>query len=148
MGVNPERIVFKKKIPIDQHLKRLQEADLALDTMAVNGAATTSDALWAGLPVLTSKGSHFASRMSESLLGSVGLSEMVADNLVQYEKMAVVLATTPVKLKRVRQKLQKHRIDAPLFNTCAFVTNIEKAFDLMWERFVRNEEPSSMVVGS
>ena len=116
--------------------------------MAVNGAATTSDALWAGLPVLTLKGSHFASRMSESLLRSVGLSEMVADNLEHYEKIAVVLANTPAKLKSIKQKLRRHRVDSPLFNTCTFVKNIEKAFELMWERFVNKEEPSPMVVGS
>jgi len=148
MGVNPERIVFKEKLPIDQHLNRLQEADIALDTIAVNGAATTSDALWAGLPVLTLKGSHFASRMSESLLCSVGLSEMVADNMEHYEKKAVFLAKTPAKLKSIRQKLQRYRFGSPLFNTGGFVKNLERAFELMWERFMNDEEPSPMVMAN
>lgn len=146
MGVNPERIIFKEKLPIDQHLNRLQEADIALDTMTVNGAATTSDALWAGLPVLTLKGSHFASRMSESLLCAVGLSEMVAGDLEHYEKTAVLLANTPAKLHQIRQKLQKHRTDSPLFDTGTFVKSLEKAFELMWERFVNNKKPAPIVV--
>ena len=146
LGVNPERIVFKEKLPIDQHLKRLQKADLALDTITVNGAATTSDALWAGLPVLTLKGRHFASRMSESLLRAAGLPEMVAVDLKHYEKTAVSLANTSLKLKSVRQKLRSHRINSPLFNTGGFVKNLETAFELMWERFVNDEKPSPMVM--
>lgn len=138
MGVEPERIVFKEKLPMDQHLKRLEKADMALDTLSVNGAATTSDALWAGVPVLTMKGRHFASRMSESLLRSIDLPEMVATDLVQYEKRAVHLASAPAELKQIRKKLIARRTDSPLFDTDVFVKNIEIAFEMMWKRFVND----------
>jgi predicted O-linked N-acetylglucosamine transferase (SPINDLY family) len=147
MGVDPKRIIVKKKLPLDQHLKRLQQADMALDTLAVNGAATTSDALWAGVPVLTMTGRHFASRMSESLLRSVDLPEMIAADLEQYEMTAVQLAKSPADMKRIRKKLLDRRMKTPLFNTEIFVKNIEIAFELMWKRFVNDEKPAAIEVG-
>jgi len=144
MGVDPDRIVFKKKLPLDQHLERLKKAHLALDTLKVNGAATTSDALWAGLPVLTAEGSHFASRMTESLLRTVGLPEMVASDLQKYEKEAVELANSPVALTSIRKKLITLRAESPLFDTEKCIRSIEAGFEVMWKRFQYNEKPSSI----
>jgi protein O-GlcNAc transferase len=147
MGVDPRRLVFKDKVPIRHHLNRLRYADLALDTIAVNGAATTSDALWAGVPVLTVKGCHFASRMSQSLLTAIGLPEMVVEDVKQYEQTAVSLANKPAELADIRKKLHANRMNSPLFDTGAFVKNLETAFESMWHRFINNEEPAPITLG-
>lgn len=143
-GVDPKRIEFKEKIDHDQHLLRLGEADIALDTVAVNGAATTSDALWAGLPVLTVRGNHFASRMSASLLHAIGLPDLVFDSLREYERYAVELSKNMCKLKKIRQRLANNIDKKPLFVTQLVVKQIETAYRLMWEKFLNGEKPSSM----
>ena len=142
LGVDHRRLVFLEKLEKNEHLKRLLKVDLAFDTRTVNGAATTSDALWAGCPVLTLEGSHFASRMSASLLSAVGMSELVVRDLRQYEDTAVALAQTPAKLKRIRQKLNKNLLDAPLFNTGGFVKLLEDAFVVMWGRHREDRKPA------
>ena len=114
------------------HLARLRMADLALDTRIVNGAATTSDALWAGVPVLTLQGGHFASRMSSSILTALGLAGLITQNLAQYEATAVQLAQHPARLKDLRQKLAANLLTHPLFDTTRFTRNLERAFKKMW----------------
>jgi protein O-GlcNAc transferase len=140
-GVDPGRLHFADKKPKDCHLARLQDADLALDTQVVNGAATTSDALWAGVPVVTVKGSHFASRMSASILAAVGLSELITDDLKQYEDLAVALAIHPEKLNSAREKLEMNKCSEPLFDTRRFVRNLENAFEQMWEIYLAGDKP-------
>jgi protein O-GlcNAc transferase len=134
-GVEPDRLVFAQKIEKTEHLSRLKWADLALDTRIVNGHTTTSDSLWAGVPVITLQGSHFASRVSSSLLHAVGLSELVTYRLEEYEKLAVQLASRPSELKAVRHKLNINRLNKPLFDTARFVRNLEQAYSEMWRIF-------------
>ncbi|MBT8366732.1 MAG: tetratricopeptide repeat protein [Deltaproteobacteria bacterium] len=134
-GVAPDRLVFAQKIEKAQHLSRLKWADLALDTRIVNGHTTTSDSLWAGVPVITLQGSHFASRVSSSLLHAVGLSELVTHRLEGYEKLAVQLASCSSDLKAVRHKLSINRLKMPLFDTASFVRNLEYAYGEMWRIF-------------
>ena len=142
LGVDYRRLVFLEKLEKNEHLNRLLMVDLALDTPTVNGAATTSDALWAGCPVLTLEGCHFASRMSASLLSAVGMSELVVRDLGQYEDTAVALAQTPAKLKRIRNKLNKNLLAAPLFNTGGYVKLLEDAFVVMWGRYREDRKPA------
>jgi protein O-GlcNAc transferase len=131
-GVGPDRLVFAQKMEKAEHLSRLKWADLALDTRVVNGHTTTSDSLWAGVPVITLQGSHFASRVSSSLLKAVGLSELVTYRLEEYENLALQLASRPSELKAVRRKLNINRLKNPLFDTARFVRNIENAYRKMW----------------
>jgi protein O-GlcNAc transferase len=140
-GVDPDRLHFADKMSKPEHLERLQMADIALDTRVVNGAATTSDALWAGVPVVTVKGSHFASRMSASILTAVGLPELITDDLKQYEDLAVALATQPEKLNAIREKLEKNKLSEPLFDTRRFVRNLENAFEQMWAIYMAGDKP-------
>jgi protein O-GlcNAc transferase len=144
--LDPKRIVFAKELPKPEHLARLSLADLCLDTRAVNGAATTSDALWAGVPVVTVKGRHFASRMSASILTAVGLEEMIADDLQQYEKLAVALATDGNRLKAMREKLERNKRTYPLFDTRRFVRNLENAYEQMWGIYKSGESPRHIKV--
>jgi protein O-GlcNAc transferase len=145
-GVAPDRLVFARKIEKARHLARLKWADLALDTRIVNGHTTTSDALWAGVPVITLQGSHFASRVSSSLLHAVGLPELVTDSPAEYERLAVQLASHSSGLNDVRQKLKINRLKKPLFDTARFVANLELAYREMWRVFSEGRAPTQIDV--
>ena len=134
-GVNPDRLVFVERRPKSDHLLRLKKVDLALDTRLVNGAATTSDALWTGVPVITLKGTHFASRMSASILTAVGMPELIANSIEEFKRIAVQTALDPGRLARLRKKLAQNRLTDPLFDTPRFTSNLEQAFSRMWQIF-------------
>jgi protein O-GlcNAc transferase len=145
-GINPDQLVFAEKLPKAEHLSRLVHAQLALDTRIVNGHTTTSDALWAGVPVIALQGSHFASRVSSSLLNSIGLSELITHHLEEYEKLAIRLAGTPLELKAIRNKLFQNRFTDPLFDTPRFTKNLEKAYKKMWNIFLEERKPEQIAV--
>ena len=146
-GVNPDRLIFQEKLPIERHLQRLKGAHLALDTLTVSGAATTSDALWAGVPVITQRGRHFASKMSESIIRAAGLSELVARDREQYEKLAIHLASAPAERRRIRNKLVRQRNVSPLFHTAAFISAFESGMEMIWERFAAGRPPVAIEIG-
>ncbi|MCD2173010.1 O-linked N-acetylglucosamine transferase, SPINDLY family protein [Rhizobium sp. C4] len=127
-GIAPERLVFADLAPMADHLRRLPQADLALDTGPCNGHTTTSDALWAGVPVLSFKGSSFAGRVSESLLNAVGLRDLVAEDLAGFETMALELARDPARLKHLREHLVAARDNAPLFDTDELTRQVEALY--------------------
>lgn len=134
-GVNSRRLIFSAKAPKYEHLARLSLADLALDTSRVNGAASTSDALWAGVPVLTLQGKHFASRMTSSILKTVGLHRMTTYTFTEYEKRAVKLAKETDELRQIKSKLMKTAGKSHLFNTEKFVSDLETKYDTIWDQF-------------
>jgi predicted O-linked N-acetylglucosamine transferase (SPINDLY family) len=140
-GIAEERIVFAPKMDKADHLARLKLADLALDTRIVSGAATTSDALWAGIPVITLKGNHFSSRMSASILKAIGLCELVTASLDAYKELAVHLAKNPIEIESFRRRLYKHIKKKNLFNTTHFTTNLEKAYKKIWWLFLNDQTP-------
>lgn len=127
-GIAPERLIFAGLAPMADHMRRLPQADLALDTGPCNGHTTTSDALWAGVPVLSFKGTSFAGRVSESLLNAVGLRELVADDLEGFEAMAIGLARDPARLAELRDRLIAARDDAPLFDTEELTRQVEALY--------------------
>jgi len=139
-GIDSERIFFADKIDKVDHLERLKLADIALDTIAVNGAATTSDALWAGIPVITMKGTHFASRMSASILNAVGLNDLILKDEDAYLKVAVELGNSPKLVGDIKERLRTNRLEKPLFDTQGFVKNLEKAYEEMWKRHVSGKK--------
>jgi protein O-GlcNAc transferase len=132
-GVAPERIIFAPLIPTRDHLARLGLADLFLDTMPYNAHTTASDALWAGLPLITVVGTTFPGRVAASLLAAIGLNELVTEDMPAYERLAVKLATDPGLLQFVRKKLQSNRSTMPLFDTGLFCASLEAAYTKMWE---------------
>lgn len=138
--INPERLVFSHRLSKEHHLARLGLADLALDTRLVGGAATTSDALWAGIPVVSMQGSHFASRMSASLLNAIGLEELIVSNLDEYEELAVQLRCDGQLMESFKRKVTMQKVGGHLFNTVAIVDHLEKAFKTMWETFEKGEK--------
>jgi protein O-GlcNAc transferase len=145
-GVAPDRLVFAPTLSKPEHLARLRLADLFLDTHLVNAHTTASDALWAGVPLLTCPGGKFAARVAASLLTAVGLPELIAPDLPAYERLAVRLARQPEELRRLRDKLAAQRTTWPLFDTPRFVRNLERAFREMWDVWAAGEAPRSIEV--
>ncbi len=145
-GVNTDRLVFAKPMPPPEHLARHRLADLFLDTLPYNAHTTASDALWAGLPVLTCLGETFAGRVAASLLNAVRLPELITTTLEAYEKMAIDLATHPEKMAAIKRKLTENRLTTPLFDTELFTTHIEAAYTMMYERYQADLLPNHFVV--
>jgi predicted O-linked N-acetylglucosamine transferase (SPINDLY family) len=119
----------------DLHLARQRLADLFLDTLPYNAHTTASDALWVGLPVLTRAGETFASRVAASLLRAVGLPELIAATVSEYEELAVELARDPQRLQAFRQRLHQNHTTVPLFDCQAFSRHLEAAYIAIYQRY-------------
>ena len=145
-GVDPSRLVFATKLPLDEHLARHRHADLFLDTFYYNAHTTASDALWTELPVLTKIGQTFASRAASSLLNAIGLPELITETDDKYECLAVELATNPAKLNQIKQKLSANRLSQPLFDTPRYVKHLESAYEEMFLRQHQGLHPEHIEV--
>ena len=145
-GVEPERLIFAPRMSLADHLARHRLADLFLDTLPYNSHTTASDALWAGLPVLSCAGQGFAARVAGSLLSAIGLPELVVESLDEYEDMALSLATQPGRLQALRKKLMQNRLRTPLFDTDRFRRHIEAAYLRMWHIWQQGERPATFAV--
>jgi predicted O-linked N-acetylglucosamine transferase (SPINDLY family) len=143
-GVDASRLALAPLASYPEHLARHRHADLFLDTVPYNAGATASDALWMGVPLLTCPGRSFASRMSGSLLTALGLRQLIASDLGDYERRALHLAGEPDALAAVREKLEANR--ARLFDTSRFRRHIEAAYLRMWESRQRGERPRGFAV--
>jgi predicted O-linked N-acetylglucosamine transferase (SPINDLY family) len=130
-GVDPARLVFARRLPHAGHLARHRLADLFLDTLPCNAHTGASDALWAGLPLVTCAGSTFAGRVAGSLLHAVGLPELATRSLAEYEALALQLASDRGRLRQLRERLAANRDAAPLFDTERFRQNLESAYRAM-----------------
>jgi predicted O-linked N-acetylglucosamine transferase (SPINDLY family) len=148
-GINPDRIVFAPHLPrAEDHLARLKLADLFLDTFPYNAHTTASDALWAGVPLLTRQGKSFASRVAASLLLAVGLPDLITHDAEAYERKALELARDPAALGALRATLAANRDSCALFDTARFTRNLEAAYLQMWERAQTGVPPASFAVRS
>ena len=140
-GVDPSRIVFAPFAMPHEHIERLRHADVVLDTLICNGHTTTADALWAGVPVVTKKGSHFASRVSESLLRAIEMPELVGLDTAHMIGIAKELGTQANHRFAIREKLQRNKRTSPLFDTEKFTLHFEQAIEKMVMRH-RNGLPT------
>lgn len=145
-GVDPARLVFAQRTSKPEHLARHRVADLFLDTHTVNAHTTASDALWAGLPLLTWPGESFASRVAASLLEAVGLPELVVSSLADYEGTAIALGRDGERLGRLRARLANNRLKTPLFRTADYARGLERAIETMQARQLRGERPEAFAV--
>jgi protein O-GlcNAc transferase len=134
-NVDPQRLVFAKPIPPADHLARQAHADLFLDTLPCNAHTTASDALWAGLPLLTCVGGAFSGKVAASLLNAIRLPELITMTLEDYERLAIELALQPEKLSAVKDKLARNRLTTSLFDTVLFTRHLEMAYSAMYERY-------------
>jgi predicted O-linked N-acetylglucosamine transferase (SPINDLY family) len=147
-GVDAGRLVFGKRLPLTEHLARHRTADLFLDTFPYNAHSTASDSLWAGLPVLTRVGEAFASRVAASLLNAMHLPELVTTTQLEYEALAVELATNPQRLQNLKERLEMNRGSTPLFDTEQLTRDIEDACTQMYDRAQAGLLPEDIYVGA
>jgi predicted O-linked N-acetylglucosamine transferase (SPINDLY family) len=145
-GIDPNRLVFAKRMKLPEHLARHRVADLFLDTLPYNAHTTASDALWAGLPVLTCMGESFASRVAASLLNAIELPELITTTQAEYEAKAIELGNNPAKLKAIKDKLERNRLTTALFDTPRFTKHIEAAFTQMYERYQADLPPDHIYI--
>jgi predicted O-linked N-acetylglucosamine transferase (SPINDLY family) len=127
-GIDPDRVIFAGRTTPELHLARQKLADLFLDTLPYNAHTTASDALWAGLPVVTTPGQSFPARVAASILQAAGVPELIADDLAAYEALALKLAMDTRALSDIKQKLALHRDTCALFDTARFTRNLEAAY--------------------
>ena len=139
-GIDSSQLIMAPLMHRDEHLARLQCADLFLDTLPFNAGTTCSDALWMGLPVITCAGDAFASRMAGSLLTSIGTPELITYTLDDYYELALKLATSTELLAGLRQKISANRDTAPLFDSPRFTRNLEEAYRQMVRARARGED--------
>ncbi len=145
-GVDPSRLVFAEHAPQQRHLARLRLADVFLDTLPVNAHTTASDALWAGIPVVTLPGETFVSRVAGSILTAAGLSDLIASDAEDYVHIARRLATDHDYLTTTKQRVDGARTDSPLFNSETYTRHIEGLYRQMWYLHVRGERPRHLTI--
>ncbi len=143
-GVDLKRLIFADQLPLDEHLKRLQLADLVLDTFPYNAHTTCSDALRVNLPILTLKGEGFASRVAASLLNSINLNELVTENENDYEKLAIKISENKDYLDDIKLKIKENKLTSNLFKSKVFTKNIEKGYSIAYQNFVNGKLPENI----
>jgi protein O-GlcNAc transferase len=147
-GIDPDRIVFAPRVPYAEHLARLKLADLFLDTLPFNAGATASDALWAGLPLLTCAGEAFAARMAGSLLCALRLPELVTSSAAEYEERAIELVCDPSRLAELKSRLAANLRSQALFDSARYCRHLEAAYEQMRARLTRGEPATSFSIAA
>ena len=145
-GIDPNRLIFATRLPYEEHLGRYEFANLVLDTFPFNGGTTSSDALWGGAPVITVAGMAYSSRMTASLLHSVGLDELITKSPDAYEALAIELANNPIRLTELRKRLHTNLHLAPVFDTQRFVGHFETGLQMAAERARNGLKPDHLFV--
>jgi predicted O-linked N-acetylglucosamine transferase (SPINDLY family) len=138
--------VFAGRAPYKEHLTRLAQADLFLDSLPFAAGTTASDALWAGALLLTCAGETFAARMAGSLLTAIGLPELVTHDGAGYEALAIDLAHDKGRHRELRARLIHNRDTSAVFDTARFCSHLESAYGFMWKRYRRGEPPATFKV--
>lgn len=145
-GVDPDRLIFSDTIAHPRHLARLPLADLALDNLHHGGGVTTTDSLWAGVPVLTLYGDTPPARNGATLVSAIGAPELIAASLDDYEKKATMYARQPERLAELRAKLRANRDTEPLFDIDRLTRHFESACEMMWQNYLEGNAPHALEV--
>lgn len=145
-GLSPDRIIFSNVAGKSEHVRRGCLADMCLDTMICNGHTTGMDILWSGTPMLTMPGETLASRVAASQLAALGCPELIAKSYQEYEDLAVLFATDIARLRTVQAKVRMQRSTAPLFNTRLLVSNLERAYKVMYNHFLSGKGKAHLYV--
>jgi predicted O-linked N-acetylglucosamine transferase (SPINDLY family) len=143
-GIGGQRLVFAPHMNQVSHMERLQLADLVLDTSPYGAHTTASDALWAGVPLVTHSGDTFASRVAGSLLRAVGLEELIAPDFDTYFDLAYELATCPDRLSTIKEALKANQQSAALFDVETYTRDIEVLYQAMWKQHQDGRAPSAI----
>jgi predicted O-linked N-acetylglucosamine transferase (SPINDLY family) len=147
-GIEPARLVFAERIAAEDHLARHRAADLFLDTLPYNAHTTASDALWAGLPVLTQLGTTFPGRVAASLLDAVGLPELITTTAEEYASLAIELAADRPRLASIKARLERNRLTTPLFDIQAYARHLESAYEEMQRRHSAGLAPDHIEIAT
>ena len=145
-GIEPSRIIFAKKMSMEEHLASYKMADLFVDTFAFNAHTTATEALWAGLPVVTLPGKGFASRVCASILTAIDLPELISNSKNHYKEIIIKLANNPNDLIKLKNKLENNRSQKPLFNSKLYTKNLERAFHLAYGRYFEGKKLNNITV--
>ena len=145
-GIAPDRLVFAGYMDLPEHLSRHRAADLFLDTFPYGAHTTASDALWAGLPVLTRNGASFASRVASSLLKAVHMPELMVSSQSEYERLAIELAASSSRIAHLKQRLAAQLPKVPLFDTVRYTSKLEAAYQAMYQRYQADLSPEAIVI--
>jgi len=145
-GISNNRLIFANQISHSDHIARLRLADLFLDTFNINAHTTTTDALWAGIPVITKIGNSFASRVAASLLKAVGLPELVVQNEIEYENLILEIASSPRKLLKIKEILTSNKLSKPLFNFEMYISHLEDAYKQVFENYLKGNKVKTIYV--
>tara|TARA_B100000768_G_scaffold56888_1_gene55302 strand:+ start:682 stop:2736 length:2055 start_codon:yes stop_codon:yes gene_type:complete len=145
-GVDPLRIIFAEKFSMEKHLASYTLADIFIDTFSYNAHTTASEALWAGLPVITKVGKGFASRVAASLLNAVGLQELITSSEAQYENLILNLTKNPDNLTQIKQKLKQNLLSQPLFDTEKYTSHLEEAYKKVYENSLNSKNKKDIIV--
>lgn len=145
-GVEASRLVFAPRTALEQHLARQRCADLFLDTLPCSAHTTASDALWAGLPLLTCLGATFTGRVAASVLSAAGVAELITTTPAEYAARALELASSPAKLAEIRSRIERNRAGCALFDTAKHCHALEAAYAVIWQRHLRGEPPQAFCV--
>ena len=143
-GIDPARLVWGEQLPQTRHLGRLQLADLVLDTRPVCAHTTASDALWAGVPVITCPGETFVSSVAASVLNAIDLPQLIAPDLAAYESLALALASDPERLRDLKGRLADNRERCALFDSVRYTRDLEALFARMHEQHQRRLPPNHL----
>jgi protein O-GlcNAc transferase len=145
-GISGDRVIFAERLDNSEHLARHRFADLFLDTFNYNAHTTASDALWAGLPLVTKLGKGFAARVAGSLLNAVDLPELITETEEDYEALILKLATNPTKLAKIKEKLANNRLNQPLFNTELYTRHLENGYQQAYQNYFDGNLPQTIMV--
>ena len=133
-NIDPSRLVFRKKLPIEEHLKTYKLMDIFLDTFPYNGHTTLCESLYEGTPVITLSGKSFASRVGASILYNLNMKEMITHNLLEYEEKIIEIASSPDTLKNIKINLKNNIDKGHIFNPKIYVKNLEKVYCKLMQR--------------
>ena len=145
-NIDPSRIIFAERASMEDHLARYRLADLFVDTFNFNAHTTASEALWAGLPVVTKAGNGFATRVAGSLLNAIDCSELITESKEEYEALILELATNPEKLLKIKKKIASNRQSKPLFNTELYTKNLERAFIKAYQLYAYKKKNETIII--
>ena len=145
-GVTSDRLVFAKNVSHEKYLSQFHQADLFLDTFPYSAGATASNALWAGLPIVTKSGQSYTARMAGSMLNAIGLPELITQTEKDYEALILELATNPTKLCKIKEKLAINRLTQPLFNTELYTKHLENGYQQAYQNYFDGHLPQTIIV--
>jgi predicted O-linked N-acetylglucosamine transferase (SPINDLY family) len=145
-GIDPNRLIFGRTLPLSAHLARLKLADLALDCAPYGSHTTASDALWAGVPQIALLGSTFAARVSASLLTAIGLPDLIVRSPAEYRDLALRLANDPAALAAIRARVVANQLTTSLFDSQQFVRHLEAGYEAIWRRCLDGLPPDHIDV--